>query len=148
MGREEHPVWGESDEFEAWKASTVSSCRYFRDSASDNLSVSLHRVQEAFGILLFCLFLKRGWYWHSGKVLDSTAAECHLRAVRLRLENVAAEITIHCEVSLQESPVWLGLLTARQTLSPQTCPDFSAVWTWFVEEWTAHNPSNVGFDVP
>ncbi len=51
----EHPVWEKSDgEFRAWKVLTVSSSRFFRDIASDISSVSLHHVQEAFGIFCSC----------------------------------------------------------------------------------------------
>lgn len=74
----------------------------FRDSASDNSSVSLHRVREAFGIFCCC--------WREvdiGTLARSSTPQpqkCHLRAVRLRLVNVAAERTVHGEVSLPRRP--------------------------------------------
>lgn len=105
MGREEHSVRGATYEFKAWKTSTPSSRRCFRDSARD-ISVSLHRVREAFGIFFSC-------FWREadiGKVLDPMAAECHLSAAeRIFLRDPSLPRTrsvfVRCQTDVESSNV-------------------------------------------
>lgn len=86
------------------KHQQFSSSR-FRDSASDNSSVSLHRVREAFGIFVVVVVVVVVVVERLILALWQ-GAQLHLRGLPgcTRLGNVAAEGTIHAEVSLPRRP--------------------------------------------
>lgn len=76
-GREEHPVWGDGESRRVTADSKPEKHQQFvvlvlRDSASDNSSVSLHHVREAFGIFFvderLILALWQGPWLHSRRV--------------------------------------------------------------------------------
>lgn len=70
----------QSDGTSASEASTGPGCRHVCDSAS-NKSVSLHGVQEAFGISIVSVFKDEA---DIGTPAKSSAAWRHLKAARLR----------------------------------------------------------------
>lgn len=108
-GREEHPVWGDGESRRVTADSKPEKHQQFVVLVSVTVRVIIRQCPCTMCERHLAFFLlTRNWYWHSGKVLDSTAAECHLRSV-----NVAAERTINGEVSLPRGPRLSLLLSAR-----------------------------------
>lgn len=101
------------------KASTGPGCRHFCDSAS-NKSVSLHRVQEAFGISILSVFKDRLILapQQSPRLHSRRAPPAGCRAE-------AAQGTVPAEDAVSQRRVQMD--TGSK----------SAVWRWVVEEWTA-----------
>lgn len=84
------------------------SSSHFRDSASDNSLVSLHRVREAFGICCCCCC------WEEVDI--GTLARCTGLPGCTSLGNVAARRTVRGEVSLPRWPC-LSLFAQSSTSS-------------------------------